>query len=170
MRHPMSALKRRIPAPIAVLLVVLGVGAGVVLARNATSTAIRNQLGAVKNPLGAKGRTLGLSRVVIPPGTVIPSHFHDGTQVAYIQSGVLTYSVETGSVTVMKGLADQNPTVVRKIKAGQTAIVRPGQWFIEQPSEHHHATNAGSEKIVVLQATLLKNGAPAATPVSRRRR
>jgi quercetin dioxygenase-like cupin family protein len=107
---------------------------------------------------------------VIPPGTVIPSHFHDGTQVPYIQSGVLSYSVETGSVTVMKGLADQNPTVVRKVKAGQTATIRPGQWFIEQPNEHHHAVNHGSEKIVVLQATLLRNGAPAATPVSGRHR
>jgi quercetin dioxygenase-like cupin family protein len=167
----MKALRRRIPVPVAVLLVVLGLAAGAVWAQsNSAPTATREALAAFKNPIGGKGRTLALSRVTIPPGVALPLHFHQGTQVAYIDQGVLTYSVKDGQVTVMKGAADDNPTVVRKIKAGQTGTIKAGQWIVEQPSVHHSATNQGSQKIVVLLATLLKNGAPPATPVSQRHR
>jgi quercetin dioxygenase-like cupin family protein len=125
----------------------------------------RQLVGAVKNPLGATGRTLGLSVVTIPAGVKLPLHFHEGTQVAYIQSGVLKYSVKSGQVRVMSGLADQSPTVVRTIGAGQTSNITPGQWFIEQPSIVHSAQ--AKTNVVVLLATLLRNGAPAATPVKK---
>jgi quercetin dioxygenase-like cupin family protein len=55
---------------------------------------------------GVKGRALGLSRVTIPAGGTIALHHHEGTQVAYIQKGVLTYTVKSGSVTVRRGSAD----------------------------------------------------------------
>jgi quercetin dioxygenase-like cupin family protein len=167
----MKARRRRIPLPVAAVLAILGVAAGVVWAQsNSAPSAKREALAAFKNPIGAKGRTLALSRVTIPPGVTLPLHFHQGTQVAYIQSGVLSYSVHDGKVTVMKGAADEQPTVVRKIKAGQTGKIKAGQWIVEQPSVHHSASNNGNQKIVVLLSTLLKNGAPPATPVSQRHR
>jgi CRP-like cAMP-binding protein len=90
-------------------------------------------------------------------------HFHEGTQVSYIDQGVLSYTVKTGSVRVMKGLADQSPRLVRTIRAGQTGTITAGEWIVEQPTVHH--TAMAKVRVVVLLATLLRNGAPPATPV-----
>jgi hypothetical protein len=87
----------------------------------------------------------------------------EGTQVAYIQAGVLTYTVKSGGVTVFSGPAD-NSTIVRKIDAGRTGAIRAGQWIVEQPSTVHRAANKGKTKIVIYLATLLKKGAPPSTP------
>jgi uncharacterized membrane protein len=148
---------------IAVFMVGAGAGAIAVQAMSSAPTAKRELLGAFKNPLGARGRTLGLSRVVIPAGVKLPLHYHEGTQVSYIATGALRYSVKTGSVTVMRGLADQNPRVVRKIRAGQSGTLTAGDWIVEQPSDHHFAQ--AKTRVVVWLATLLRNGAPAATPL-----
>jgi quercetin dioxygenase-like cupin family protein len=112
---------------------------------------------------GASGRTLGLSRVTIPVGGRLALHHHQGTQVAYIQAGTLSYTVKSGGVTVSTGPAD-NPTVVRKINGGQTGQIRAGQWIVEQPSTVHRAANKGKTKIVIYLATLLRTGAPPSTP------
>jgi quercetin dioxygenase-like cupin family protein len=137
---------------------------GTAASRDARLAAAQRQLvGAYKNPVGVTGRTLGLSIVTIPAGVRLPLHFHEGTQVAYIQSGILTYTVKSGQVRVMSGLADQGPKLVRTISAGQSGDIPAGQWIVEQPSTIHSAE--AKTKVVVLLATLLKTGAPAATPV-----
>src|SRR3954467_12764215 len=100
----------------AIALVATGAVAGYVVAQSGGATATRSALAQSTKVKGAKGKTLGLSRVTIPAGGTIALHHHEGTQVAYIQSGVLTYTVESGSVTVRSGPAD-NPTVVRKISS-----------------------------------------------------
>jgi hypothetical protein len=127
------------------------------------AAAQRQLVGAYKNPVGVTGRTLGLSIVTIPAGVRLPLHFHEGTQVAYIQTGILTYTVKSGQVRVMSGLADQGPRLVRTISAGHTGDITSGQWIVEQPSTIHSAQ--AKTKVVVLLATLLKTGAPPATPV-----
>jgi quercetin dioxygenase-like cupin family protein len=147
----------------AVALVGIGVLVGHVVAQSGGSTVTRTALAQSTKVKGVKGRTLGLSRVTIPPGGTIALHHHEGTQVAYIQSGVLTYSVRSGTVTVRTGTAD-NPTVVRKINAGQTGKITAGQWIVEQPSTIHQAANKGSAKIVIYLSTLLRTGAPPSTP------
>jgi quercetin dioxygenase-like cupin family protein len=129
-----------------------------------TPTAKRTMLARSLHPRGAPDRTLGLSRVVIPPGGRIPLHHHEGTQVAYIDSGVLTYHVKTGSVTVRRGAADEHPRVVKKIKAGQTGRIHAGDWIVEQPHTHHRAANNGKQRIVIYLGTLLRHGAPPSTP------
>lgn len=128
---------------------------------------VREALAASAHPRGAKHRTLALSRVTIKPGASLPLHHHQGTQVSYIDKGTLTYSVEQGEVKVREGAFDDHPRVVRRIKAGQTARVRAGQWLIEQPSDFHHAANQGNERIVIYLSTLLKTGAPPSAPVGR---
>jgi quercetin dioxygenase-like cupin family protein len=152
-------------AIVAVALVGLGALVGHVIAQSGGATAVREPLAQSTKVTGAKGRTLGLSRVTIPAGGTIALHHHEGTQVAYIQSGVLTYTVQSGSVTVMSGPAD-NPKVVRKIADGQTGKITAGQWIVEQPSTIHQAANNGSAKIVIYLSTLLKTGAPPSTPNS----
>jgi hypothetical protein len=115
---------------------------------------------------GAPNRELVLSRVVVPPGASLALHHHLGTQVARIESGVLTYTVRQGSVVVKRGQSDANPTTVRRIEAGQTAAIKGGQWIVEQPSDIHQAANKGTKPVVIYLATLLKAGAPPATPVA----
>ena len=149
----------------AIALVATGAVAGYVVAQSGGAAAVRTPLAQSTKVKGVKGRTLGLSRVTIPAGGTIALHHHEGTQVAYIQAGVLSYTVRSGSVTVMSGPADK-ATVVRKISGGQTGKIRAGQWIVEQPSTVHQAANNGSAKVVIYLSTLLKTGAPPSTPNS----
>jgi quercetin dioxygenase-like cupin family protein len=147
----------------AVALIAAGAVVAHVIAHSGGSTVKRTALAQSTKVRGASDRTLGLSRVTIPVNGTIALHHHEGTQVAYIQSGVLTYSVKSGGVTVYSGPAD-HPTVERKIAAGQTGQISAGDWIVEQPSTIHRAANNGKTKIVIYLATLLKTGAPASTP------
>ena len=149
----------------AIGLLATGVLVGHVIAQSGGSSAVRTPLAQSTEVKGAKGRTLGLSRVTIPVGGEIALHHHEGTQVAYIQKGVLTYTVKSGSVTVMSGPAD-SPTLVRRIAAGQTGRIAAGQWIVEQPATIHQAANKGKSPIVIYLSTLLRTGAPPSTPNS----
>jgi quercetin dioxygenase-like cupin family protein len=147
----------------AVALVAIGIAVGQVIAQSGQTAAVRTPLAQSTKVKGAKDRTLGLSRVTIPPSGQIALHHHEGTQVAYIQAGVLTYTVKSGSVTVMEGPAE-NPTPIRKISGEQTGKIKAGQWIVEQPSTIHRAANKGPAKVVIFLSTLLKTGAPPSTP------
>jgi mannose-6-phosphate isomerase-like protein (cupin superfamily) len=126
---------------------------------------VRSALSQTSSVRGAPERTMVLSRVTINPGAKLALHRHLGTQISRVVSGVLSYTVESGSAVVREGEADQSPVKVRTIKAGQTAPIRPGQWLVEQPSDIHRAANRGSVPIVIYLATLLETGAPPSTPV-----
>ncbi len=147
----------------AVGLLAIGAVAGHVIAQSGGSSVTRAALAQSTKVRGASGRTLGLSRVTIPVGGRIALHHHRGTQVAYVQAGILNYTVKLGSVTVSSGPAD-NATVVRKIRAGQSGQIRAGQWIVEQPSTIHRAANKGKTKVVIYLAALLRKGAPPSTP------
>jgi quercetin dioxygenase-like cupin family protein len=149
----------------AVGLLTIGAVAGHVIAQSGGSSVTRAALAQSTKVRGAAGRTLGLSRVTIPVGGRIALHHHQGTQVAYIQAGILSYTVKSGAVTVSSGPAD-NATVVRKISSGQSGQIRAGQWIVEQPSTIHRAANKGKTKVVIYLATLLRKGAPPSTPNS----
>jgi quercetin dioxygenase-like cupin family protein len=140
-----------------------GIVVGHVIAQSGGSSVKRTALAQSTRVRGASGRTLGLSRVTIPVGGSIALHHHEGTQVSYVQAGVLTYTVKSGGVTVYSGPAD-NASAVRKINAGQTGQIRAGQWIVEQPSTVHRAANKGDAKIVIYLATLLRKTAPPSTP------
>src|SRR3954452_2139088 len=105
-------------------------------------TVTRESLASAAHPRGADKRTLGLSRVTIMPGTSLARHHHPGTQIGYVERGILTYTVDQGRARLMAGTGD-DPRLVRVIHAGQTARVHPGQWLVEQSTDHHHAANRG---------------------------
>jgi quercetin dioxygenase-like cupin family protein len=161
---------RRLRAPIVLALAVaFAVGAIFSSALGQSGkepTAVRSALAQSTKVQGAPDRTLVLSRVLVEPGAKLALHHHLGTQVARVMSGVLTYTVRHGSVTVRKGEADGEPVRVRTIAAGQTGRIGAGQWIVEQPSDIHEARNGGSAPVVIYLATLLKTGAPPATPVA----
>ena len=163
---------RSLPA-LALLALLAAFGAGAALssalgqtAQPSAPTAVRNALAETTHVQGAPKRTLVLSRVLVEPGAKLALHHHRGTQVARVQSGVLTYTVRKGSAVVSSGESDQDPRTVRTIRAGQTGQIRAGQWLVEQPSDIHQAANNGSAPVVIYLATLLETGAPAATPVT----
>ena len=163
--------RTRFAAALAILAVTVAALAGLIGNDSATSAtsapeAKRDAMAQTARVQGAPKRELVLSRVVVPAGAKLALHHHLGTQVARIESGALTYTVEQGSVVVRRGQSDANPTVVRTIKAGQTAKIKAGQWIVEQPSDVHRAANNGSKPVEIYLATLLKAGAPPATPVS----
>lgn len=147
----------------AIGLLATGVVVGHVIAQSGGSAVKRTSLAQSTKVKGASGRTLGLSRVTIPAGGAIALHHHEGTQVAYVQAGVLAYTVQSGSVTVMTGPAD-NARIVGRITAGTTGRIAAGQWIVEQPSTIHRAANKGKTKVVIYLSTLLKTGAPPSTP------
>lgn len=153
----------------AALLVAFALGAllpGALAETGSEPTAVRSALAQTSAVKGASGRTMVLSRVEVEPGAKLALHRHLGTQIARIESGTLTYTVRRGSAAVREGEADQHPRLVRTIKADQTARIRSGQWLVEQPSDIHEAANRGATPVVIYLATLLKDGAPPATPVT----
>jgi quercetin dioxygenase-like cupin family protein len=133
--------------------------------QQAAPEVVRSALAQTNDVKGAPKRTMVLSRVVVNPGARLALHHHLGTQISRVVSGTLTYTVERGSAAVREGEADQDPSLVRRIAAGQTGQVRPGQWLVEQPTDVHRAANRGSVPVVIYLATLLETGAPPSTPV-----
>ena len=161
----LASIRRRPFAAAAVLASVLLLPGA--LAESAQApTAVRNALAQSSAVQGAPNRTMVLSRVEVEPGAKLALHHHLGTQISHIEAGTLTYTVRRGSAVVREGESDQQPRLVRTIEAGQTARIRPGQWLVEQPSDIHEAANRGRTPVVIYLATLLKTGAPPATPVS----
>jgi quercetin dioxygenase-like cupin family protein len=165
MPYSLATHRRKLLALIACSLLALGVGIGWAVAKSAAPKAAKRlALAQSRHVRGAPDHTLGLSKVIIPPGIKLPLHHHEGTQVGYVAHGRLTYTVHRGSAKVKRGLADQHPKLVRKVTAGHTITMHPGEWIIEQPSDHHSAVNKTNKRIVIYLSTLLKTGAPPATP------
>ena len=159
MRTPKSILL----VPLAIAVFAAGAWAA---GRQTPAAVTRNALAQDVNPPGARGQTLGLAHVTVPAHASLALHTHPGTQVAYIESGTLTYSVRTKSVRVYRGPGDAKPVLVRTIRAGQTAKLTKGDWIVENRGMQHQAANNGTRAVEIAIATLLKNGSPSAIPVN----
>jgi quercetin dioxygenase-like cupin family protein len=119
---------------------------------------VRTRLGQT-DPVNAPGQTLYLEEVRIAPGARLGTHFHEGTQVARVVSGRLTYNIVSGPATILRDTGNEvvvGPTVV---------TLGPGEGVIETPEVVHYGANDGTEPVVIFLAALLANGAPMATAV-----
>src|SRR4051812_5356658 len=116
-------------------------------------------------PQAAPGQSLYLVRYVIPVHTTLPLHRHEGTQIGLIVSGNLTYSVIKGAVPVFHTGADGKPARIDVVTSGQRRVINPGQWVVETADDIHSGANLGSEPLVIITSSLLRQGAPLATPV-----
>ena len=128
-----------------------------------TSVVFRETL-AIGLPPAAPGQTLELVRYDIPAGITLAVHIHPGLQIAYVVSGELTYHVLTGTVEVRRA-GDPDPTQpgpAEVIEAGSTTVLRPGDSVAELPGAVHYGENLGTEPVILLAATLLTTGEPAA--------
>lgn len=121
---------------------------------------------AAGQPGFAPGYKLSLMKIVIPAGVELVPHRHPGMQTARVISGRLEYRViRGGSVTVYRGPADATKKAVRKIKAGETAVIEPGQWITEAPGLWHAGANPGKKPTVIMIAALLKAKEPVSIPL-----
>jgi hypothetical protein len=108
----------------------------------------------------APGQELYLQKVVIAPGAKLAEHFHEGTQLATVRAGVLTYNIVSGEAVVTR------PGGKPKTVAGPNVVtLRTGDSLVESNSLVHYGSNRGKQPVVIELATLLRIGAPLSTPV-----
>lgn len=116
-------------------------------------------------PQAAPTQSQYLVRYIIPPHITLAVHRHEGTQIGFIVSGRLTYSVVRGAVDVFRNETDGSVKRIDTVRSGQRRILTPGQWVVERSDDVHYAANLTDEPVVLFTSTLLRQGAPLATPV-----
>jgi oxalate decarboxylase/phosphoglucose isomerase-like protein (cupin superfamily) len=125
---------------------------------NAASTAttvaaepvVREILDELVDPPGAVGRTLTLARYTIAPGAALSPHIHPGVQMASIESGTLTYTVESGTATVRRA----GSTEPEAITGPNTTTLGPGDSVTELGDMVHFGANDTDAPVVILAALL----------------
>jgi oxalate decarboxylase/phosphoglucose isomerase-like protein (cupin superfamily) len=158
---PTPAAARR--AALAILVTLIAVTAtGYAASAAAEKEPVRRIVYGQAAPTNAPGQQLFLQRVVLDPGAKLPEHFHEGTQLATIRAGVLTYNVVSGTAVVTRanGSTEQykGPKVVR---------LRTGDVLVEDEALAHYGSNKGKKPVVLELAALLRDGAPLSTPVGK---
>jgi quercetin dioxygenase-like cupin family protein len=113
----------------------------------------------VAEPANAPGQTLLLQDIRIVPGAKLAQHYHQGTQLARVTKGTLTYSLDEGNAIVTK--KGGSPETVT---APKTISLQPGDVLVENAGLLHHAENKGKTAVVLNLTALLQTGAPLATP------
>ncbi|MEI7999935.1 MAG: hypothetical protein WCI50_01165 [Actinomycetes bacterium] len=126
-----------------------------------TTSGVARVVEAQTDPINAPGQTLTLQRVTIQPHTQLVEHFHQGTQLARILRGRLTFHVVSGSVQVTG--KDGRP---RTVSGPETVTLQPGDQLVEIPPVVHYGANDTARKVVIQVAALIEQGAPLATPTA----
>ncbi len=111
----------------------------------ATPLTIR-QILATGLPPSTPGQTLDLARYDIPPGTTLAVHVHPGMQIAWVESGMLTYHVIKGEVQIGRAVnaSGGQPGATETLAAGQSTVLMPGDWVVEIPGAVHYGENLGT--------------------------
>jgi quercetin dioxygenase-like cupin family protein len=122
---------------------------------------VRTVLASGAPSFAAPGYEMDLARYTIPPHAKLAPHHHPGMQLAYIESGTLTYTVIEGTVTVH---AIDGST--RTIGPGQTGQIRTGEWLTETPEIVHFGANETDQPISILASSLFVQGDPPAIVVT----
>ena len=60
--------------------------------------------------------------------------------------------------------ADGKRVLDRTLTPGTVATVAAGEWVVEEPDDHHWGANEGTVTLVIYTSSLLREGAPLATP------
>ena len=166
MHSTIGTVRGRAASALAVTLVIATCGLGLVVAPHVADAAsapkepIERTVYGTTDPLNAPGQTLSLQQVVIAPGAKLPVHFHEGTQLTTVRSGVLTYNVVSGTVEITR-----TDGSIDSVTGPKVVIVRKGDALVENESLVHFGANAGKRPVVLELAVLLRTGAPLSTPV-----
>src|SRR5262249_42868141 len=134
--------------------------ASVPTATTTPSSGITRTVLAQASPSNAPGQVLTLQRVRIAAGAKLAEHFHEGTQVASVRSGVLTYNIVSGTAAVTRSSGKSEQATGPK-----TIELRPGDSLVETAHLVHYGANRTKKPVVIELAALLAQGAPLATAV-----
>jgi len=152
-----------------VLLVLVFAGAIAFASEDASQTSAASTVVAVREvmasgfPENANGQVLQLLRTVVPAGVVLPMHTHPGMQVAWIESGVLNYTVVSGgSVPITRNGMEGTTGPAELLGPGETTDLQPGDTVAELDGVVHYGQNLGTEEVVIWSAVLLDPDQPAA--------
>lgn len=159
MTGPIRITRTRAGAMLVLLAAAVGSAAAVAGGAPSTEPVVRTVYGTTA-PVNAPGQELSLQRVVIAPGAELPEHFHEGTQLATIRAGVLTYNIVSGEALVTRA-GGRTHTVV----GPGVVSLRQGDTLVEPESLAHYGSNRGKKPVVIDLTALLKSGAPRSTPV-----
>lgn len=120
-----------------------------------TTVAVRSEvLDNLADPPGGDGSTLSLVRYHIAPGAKLKPHVHPGVQMARIESGTLTYTIESGTALVRRSGGDTDTEVT-----GPTTItLTAGDSVVERDGMVHFGENRTDRPIVIIAALLTENG------------
>jgi quercetin dioxygenase-like cupin family protein len=134
--------------------------AGATTTTTASTEVVKDVLGQVDDPPGAPDRMLTLIRYTIPPGAKLAPHIHPGVQLAHIESGTLSYTIEEGTATVRRAGADADEQVT-----GPTTIsIDAGDTVTELDGMVHFGANETDEPIVIVATLLTTDGEDLAVP------
>lgn len=111
------------------------------------------------SPGSAEGQTLYLQRVTIHPDQQLPTHYHQGTQIGYIESGVLTYVIETGTARVVRADGREE-----SFGGPITIELHEGDYIVETQDLVHYGANETDDPVVILLSSLLNEDAPLSNP------
>ena len=168
---------RRIRLLPIVFFLVLSLAGGWVFARAQESTPElpEGAVGITAAVLGAipvaaaPGYDLQVFRSEWAPGSSISMHTHPGALVSCVESGTLTFAIQTGAATVIRQHGTGTPAPMEEIVVGQPITYGPGDCVaFDEDAEHttHTAWNEGNEPVVLWEAHLYKSEAPASTFVN----
>ncbi|MEI7619400.1 MAG: hypothetical protein WCK14_12350 [Actinomycetota bacterium] len=160
-RHPARPAAALIAVAFATMLGLSSCGSSSSTASDGSVPApkvVREPLGQA-SPANAPGQTLYLQEVTIPAHTKLGTHLHEGTQVARVRSGVLTYNIVSGVAVVTH--ADGK---VENFTGPLVITLKPGDAITETEQLTHFGANDGDVPVVITLAALLRDGAPLATP------
>ncbi len=112
-------------------------------------------------PTAAEDQSLVLVRAFFGVGGGIGPHTHPGTLVVAVESGQFGVTVEEEGMemTIMRAGDMGTPAVAEPLRAGQEAVLNPGDWFIETGMVHS-ARTVGDEPVQVVFTGLVAAGQP----------
>jgi hypothetical protein len=124
---------------------------------------VKDVLAQQVDPPGAPGYTLTLARYTIAPGARLSPHEHPGVQLAEIESGTLTYTVETGTATVHRGGATGT---AEQVTGPRTTTLGPRDTVAEIDGMAHFGANDTAEPVVIYATLLTEDGDDLSVPVT----
>lgn len=133
------------------------ISAPAVLAEDIEATPVNPHAAVVRevinsgSPEAAPGQVLELVRYYIPPNVSLPMHIHPGMQVAYVESGTLTYTVVDGSASYIRANGEAG-----ELKAGETTDFVIGDSVVEAQGMIHFGENKTDKPVILLVASLFQ--------------
>lgn len=119
----------------------------------ASEPVVKDVLAEMVDPPGGDGSTLTLIRYTIAPRARLDPHIHPGVQLASVESGTLTYTVESGTAVVHR--ADGT---TEDVTGPTTTELGPGDAVQETLDMVHFGANETDRPVVILATLLTADG------------